>query len=112
MQCMTDSHPRAACEKSAHARQDNAAGCRPHQADTRFIRAFPQFYDDIIVISPAPLSWKEAIAHNLMLRRKKFDCVLISYISAYSLTTLSARHAICAKTIFGAGRPPSLAQSV
>gem|GEM_PF-4844160 len=51
-------------------------------------RAFPQFYDDIMVISPTPLSWKEAIAHNLMLRRKKFDCVLISYISAYSLTTL------------------------
>jgi len=51
-------------------------------------RAFPQFYDDIIVISPTPLSWKEAIAHNLMLMRKKFDCVLISYISAYSLTTL------------------------
>lgn len=51
-------------------------------------RAFPQFYDDIIVISPTPLSWKEAIAHNLMLMRKKFDCVLISYISAYSLSTL------------------------
>jgi len=51
-------------------------------------RAFPQFYDDIIVISPTPLSWKEAVTRNLMLMRKKFDCVLISYISAYSLSTL------------------------
>ncbi len=51
-------------------------------------RAFPQFYNRIIVISPSPASWKEVFEINLMLMREQFDCALISYISAYSLTTL------------------------
>ncbi len=73
-------------EKCAHAKITLLVSTA--SSGEAIFRAFPQFYDDIMVISPTTLSWKEAIAHNLMLMRRKFDCVLISYISAYSLSTL------------------------
>ncbi len=51
-------------------------------------RAFPEFYNEMITISSIPASWKEVITQNFRLMHEKFDSVLISYISAYSLSLL------------------------